>query len=478
MTAVQTASAYPAHHRAEVPQTPARTGRAARLLMTGPRTALTVQARHAVGAAARALVILQGGDIAHALSHWQPSAAPGARLVGVHGFGERVAVGRAPAGSTLHADPVAVARELREPGPALAVATLAGAEVVADAHRAHRLGPWQLLLVEDVLALQATGTAAGDLLSDAAVPAARRLLQTTVASMVDQAGQLWTARPGPRYGRLCELGPATARGWRLELPLSAPARPSSGTGRLDAAARLALDVAARPGIGRVAVYCPDEATARRFTARADTLPDPLRRRGPRPVVCLTAAQSPYERAQILARLARDSHAVVATCSPLSTPVDAVMLLAPGRMPWTVLAALERGLAHPGTDLLVLPGPLELAAAGRRDAHTDLTDAAVVFSTLAALDPSLRRALAHTSGARTADPWTPGGALDRVVLPDGLSPALRRTVSRVLLLADTLRTSPGRRSSDLRGTTPTSPKADGNPALPGTPPTVGPTCRAT
>ncbi|MFJ1936798.1 hypothetical protein ACIOGZ_29590 [Kitasatospora sp. NPDC088160] len=441
MTAVQTASAYPAHHRAEVPQTPARTGRAARLLMTGPRPALTVQARHAVGAAARALVILQGGDIAHVLSHWQPSAAPGARLVGVHGFGERVAVGRAPAGSTLHGDPIAVARELRDPGPVLAVATLAGAEVVADAHRAHRLGPWQLLLVEDVLALQAAGTAAGDLLSDAAVPAARRLLQTTATAMVDQAGQLWTARPGPRYGRLHELGPATARGWRLELPLDAPARPTGGTARLDAAARLALDVAARPGIGRVVVVCPDGTTARRFTARAHALPDAPRRRGPRPVVCLTAAQPPYEHAQILARLARDSHAVVATCSPLPTPVDAVMLLAPGRMPWTVLAALERGLAHPGPDLLVLTGPLELAAAGRRDPHTDLADAAAVLGVLAALDPSLRRALAHSPGARTGDPWTAGGALDRVVLPDGLSPGLRRTAARVLLEADTPRTAP-------------------------------------
>lgn len=455
-------------------QSTAPSGAGARLLMTGPRTALTPRARHAVGTVARALVVLQGGDIARALARWQPLAAPGARLVGVHGLGERVVAGRAPAGSTVHVDPVTAARALHAPGPALAVATLAGAEVVADAHRARRLDPWQLLLVEDVLALQATGTAAGDLLSDAAVPAARRLLQSTVVSMVDPAGQLWAARPGPRYGRLRELGPATARGWRLELPLDAPARPTDGIARLDAAARLALDVTARPGIGRVAVYCPDEDTAGRFAARTHTLHDPLRRGGPRPLVQLSAGQSPYERARILARLARDSRAIVVTCAPLPTAVDAVMLLAPGRMPWTVLAALERGLARPGSDLLVLTGPLELSAAGRRDAHADLRDALAVVAALAALDPRLRRALARTHRAPTADPWTAGGALEQVVLPHCLPPAQRRTVARVLLQADTPRTHPGEHTGGLPGIGPTSPNADGRPA----PPTTTCACRAT
>ncbi|MFF2618816.1 hypothetical protein [Kitasatospora sp. NPDC058046] len=468
MTAtVRSAPDRPAHRHSGAPQSPAPSGGPARLLMTGPRTALTAQARRAVGTVTRALLVLQDGDIAHALAHWLPSAAPDARLVGVHGLGERAAAGRAPAGSTLHADPVAVARALHAPGPALAVTTLAGAEVVADAHRARRLGPWQLLLIEDVLALQATGTAAGDLLSDAAVPAARRLLQTTATSMVDQAGQLWAAAPGPRYGRLRELGPPTARGWRLELPLDAPARPTDGIARLDAAARLALDTAARPGIDRVAVYCPDEDTARRLTARAHALTDAPHRRAPAPVVLLAASQPPYERARNLARLAGGCRAVVVTCSPLPTAVDAVMLLAPGRMPWTALAALERALPHPGNDLLVLTGRLELRAPDQRTtdlrtARADLRDATVVLATLAALDPRLRRALAHTPAAPAADPWAPGGALDRVLLPASLSPDHRRTVARVLLQADTPRTRPGRDADDLPTTGPAPPRTGPQP----------------
>ncbi|MFD9062292.1 hypothetical protein ACFVZ3_12305 [Kitasatospora purpeofusca] len=414
--------------------------------MTGPRTVLAAEAELAAGTAARALVVQQGGDLAHALSRWQHHRVPGARLIGVHGPHERVAVARTPTGGEGTADHVDLARRLQDPGPVLVVATLAGAAVVADAHRASRLAPWHLLAVEDVLALEASGASAGELLSDAVVPAVRRLLQSTVTALVDPGGRLREVRPGPRYGRIRELGPAVARSWRLELALSTPARPTGGAERLEAVARLAVGLTARPGIDSVAVYCPDETTARRLATRAHALPDPLRRRGPRPVTSLTAAQPQRERHQVLDRLTRGRRVVVTTCEPLPMPVDAVVLLAPGRLPWTALSALERALAHGGPELIVATGPLELAATHRRTPATDLADATAVLGILAALDPRQRRALAHPGPPRPAGTWTPGGPLERVHLPEGLSPALARIVADVLLAADTPRPPPGRRTA--------------------------------
>ncbi|MFE7525342.1 hypothetical protein ACFU7Y_06435 [Kitasatospora sp. NPDC057542] len=82
---------------------------------------------------------------------------------------------------------------------------------------------------------------------------------------------------------------------------------------------------------------------------------------------------------------------------------------------------------------------------------------------------IAHALAHTDVAPANDPWAPGGALNRVLLPDSLSPALRRTVARVLLQADTPRTNPVGHADDRPSTGPAPPRTGPHPAPPRTPP---------
>ncbi|MFB8236273.1 hypothetical protein ACFC58_06935 [Kitasatospora purpeofusca] len=440
--------------RPTLPATPAQDVPAARPhhdggrpreLMTGQRTALARHAAHAVAAAPRAVVALQGVDLADALDHWRARSMPGALVIGIHAPSERITVGRGAADCPLVSDPAALARHLRPPGPLLAVTTPAGASVLTTAHRTTHLPPWDLLLAEDVLALEAVGgPLAAALLSDAAVPARRRMLQSTTSAFIDGAGRLWSARPGPRYGTAHALGPAAPRRYRMEIALTTPPRPTDGTRRLEDAARTAVAATARPGVRRLAVLCPDDATAHRLAARASMVPDPLTRRGPRRVMTLTAAQLPRERDRVHALLAGDGRALVVTAGPLpGAGVDALMLLAADRTPWTTLAVLEQALAARAPELLVLTGPVELPATRRRHAPAQLAAPAAVLRTLAALDPGLRRALARDRGQPATDPWRRSGALEHVALPDSLSPILRGLVAEVLLDADTPRTGPRR-----------------------------------
>ncbi|MEE1820997.1 hypothetical protein PUR61_02090 [Streptomyces sp. BE20] len=416
-----------------------------RELMTGRRTALARHAEQVVAAAPRAVVVLQGGDLAGALVHWRARSTPGASVIGIHAPGERISAGRAPVGCPPVCDPGALTRHLRGPGPLLAVTTVAGAAVLTAVHRAVHLSPWHLLLAEDVLALEAGGPAAAALLSDAAVPARRRILQTTTTALVDGSGRLWTARPGPRHGRAHALGTPAPRPYRLEIALTTPPRPTDGTRRLEDAARTAVAATGRPGTRRLAVLCPNDATAHRLAARAHTLPDPLGRRGPRRILTLTPTQPQRERDRVHDLLAGDGHTLVATTEPLpGASIDALMLLAPDRDPWTTLAVLEQALAARAPELLLLTGPVELPATRRRQAHAQLAAPATVLRTLAALDPGLRRALARDREQPTTNPWSRTGALESVALPDGLSPILRGLVAEVLLNADTPRTAPARR----------------------------------
>ncbi|MFJ6140202.1 hypothetical protein [Kitasatospora sp. NPDC092286] len=320
-----------------------------RELMTGRRTALARHAEQAVAAAHRAVVVLQGGDLAGALVHWRARSMPGASVIGIHAPGERVAAGRAPAGCPPVSDPGALTRHLRGPGPLLAVTTVAGAAVLSAAHRAVHLPPWHLLLAEDVLALEAGGPPATTLLSDAAVPAHRRILQSTTTALLDGSGRLWSARPGPRHGRAHALGTPAPRPYRLEIALTAPPRPADGTRRLEDAARMAV-----------------AATAHRLAARARALANPLGRREPRRILTLTSTQPQRERDRIHALLAGDGRALVATTELLlGASIDALMLMAPDRDPWTTLAVLEQALAARAPELLLLTGPVELPATRRR-----------------------------------------------------------------------------------------------------------------
>ncbi|MEV7595759.1 hypothetical protein AB0O91_00010 [Kitasatospora sp. NPDC089797] len=418
--------------------------RAARILVTGARSALTRNAEQAVTASAtasaRTVLVLQGGDLPHALAHWRTRCPPGTLLLGVRGPGEHIATTQVPAGCPVVEDPLSLERRLQRPGPLLAIATLAGAAVVAAAHCGPRTPRPQLLLVEDVLALEAGGHAGRDLLSETGSPAQRLILQATATSVVDAQGRLWTLRPGPRYGRERVLGPVTSRAYRLHVPVRTPVRPSNGTALLDDAVRLAVATAARPGVRRVAVVCPDDHTVRRVASRARALlhgQAGAAAAGVRTVMTLT----PRERESVLCRLARGARALIVASGPIPGPaVDALMLLAPGRTPWAALAVLEAALADPAPELLLLTGPVEIASTRRGPVHACLTGPASVVRALAALDPRLRRRLA---AARTApgDPFGPHSALDWVSVPHGLSPRARHSTGETLLAADTPRTAP-------------------------------------
>ncbi|MER7674160.1 hypothetical protein ABTY61_37665 [Kitasatospora sp. NPDC096128] len=405
--------------------------------MTGSRSALARHAEHAVGGHGRTVLVLQSDDLPHALAHWRTRCRLGTRMVGVRGAREVIPLGHIPAGCPIVDDPVTLAHHIRSPGPLLAITTLSGAAVLAATYGGTRLPPLELLLVEDTLALEAARATGGDLLSSALVAAERYVLQATAADLVDEHGRLRSVRPGLRHGHERTLGPITARGYRLHIPMRRPPRPMDGPALLDDAVRLAIATAARPGMRRIVVLCPDDRTAARVASRARSL---LHDTASAPSVRTAVNLTPLDRHRLLSRLTRGAHAIVASTQPLpGAAVDALLLLAPGRTPWTTLAALEAALADPARDLQLLTGPIEIAS-GRRPAHAHLTAPATVLRALAALDPRLRRALA-TARCEAGNPFRPDAALNWVSVPDDLSPQLRQALAEVLLAADTPRTAP-------------------------------------
>lgn len=337
---------------------PLAAGAGGRRLLIGPRRDLDVHARAAVLGARRAVVVVQEEHLARPLTRWAGLVRPDVVTVGVHGPGERVD-GRRPPGCPIVQRPQDLLGEASTAGRVLVVATRDGAQIVADAHRMVPMPVWDVLVVEDVLALEAAALEA-DLLSDDRLPAHRRLLLSTV-TRINTGSRAHSARAGTRLGRLTRLAPSTVRGYRLEITLSAPRRPSSGPVLLRAAADRLREAALEPAAGRVGVCCPDDPTARCLLTVLDAAgrgstaaADPVR--GLR----LSARQTPDEQHSVLRHLLRAAPVVVAARDPLpaGTPLDALMVMSAARRPWKSLAALERALAEPGPDLLLMAAPTD------------------------------------------------------------------------------------------------------------------------
>ncbi|MFJ6773630.1 helix-turn-helix domain-containing protein [Kitasatospora sp. NPDC091257] len=425
---------------------PLAAGAGGRRLLIGPRRDLDVHARAAVLGARRAVVVVQEEHLARPLTRWAGLVRPDVVTVGVHGPGERVD-GRRPPGCPIVQRPQDLLGEASTAGRVLVVATRDGAQIVADAHRMVPMPVWDVLVVEDVLALEAAALEA-DLLSDDRLPAHRRLLLSTV-TRINTGSRAHSARAGTRLGRLTRLAPSTVRGYRLEITLSAPRRPSSGPVLLRAAADRLREAALEPAAGRVGVCCPDDPTARRLLTVLDAAgrgstaaADPVR--GLR----LSARQTPDEQHSVLRHLLRAAPVVVAARDPLpaGTPLDALMVMSAARRPWKSLAALERALAEPGPDLLLMAAPTDHTPSPRGGAGS-AADAAALVRALAALDPALRGALARWDGGPD-EAFTADGPLAWVTVRGDLPDTARTALAAELLRADRHR-APGKSSGPTR-----------------------------
>ncbi|MFE2727262.1 helix-turn-helix domain-containing protein [Kitasatospora sp. NPDC059327] len=457
---VQAAPTPPAHDPGHEDHN--RQGRAGeRVLMTGDRTVLDSHARAALRGARRAVLVLQDGDLAQALTHWRAVAAPSTRLLGIRGPGERTAIHRRPPGGPIVSRSTDLAHHLHIPGAMLLVATLGGAQVLAGAYRDHHLPAWDLLVVENALALDAAHGIGADLLSDHAIPAARRLLQSCTTRFVDGTGRTWTAQPGTRFGEAHRLGPGIGRSYRLKITLTTADRPGAGRTPLTCAVDQLLEAATRPDTRLIAVACPDERLARRLARHLETHPNPAPARGRAWVTAsLTPDQSRAAQRAVLERLGRGAHGAVAVTEPTSVPsgTGALMLLAAHQQPWRTLAFLERALAAPSsTPLLLMTAPIQPGAGRRWRPPAAPADAVAVVRALAALDSHLRHRLRteHAGAGEGKDPFHPGGALDWVNLPGDLPRGLRQEIGTTLLTADLPR--------QHRPPTPARPKAP--PATP-------------
>ncbi|MFE7528602.1 helix-turn-helix domain-containing protein [Kitasatospora sp. NPDC057542] len=409
---------------------PLADGAGARRLLIGPRRDLDVHARAAVLGARRAVVVVQEAHLARPLTRWAGLVRPDVVTVGVHGPGERVD-GRRPPGCPIVHRPQDLLGETATAGRVLVVATRDGAQIVADAHRMVPMPVWDVLAVEDVLALEAAGLEA-DLLSDDRLPAHRRVLLSTV-TRINTEGRSHNARAGARLGRLTRLAPSTVRGYRLEVTLSAPRRPSSGPVLLRAAADRLREAALEPAAGRVGVCCPDDPTARRLlhaVGRGGTaVADPIR--GLR----LSASQAPYEQRSVLRHLLRAAPVVVAARDslPAGTPLDALMVMSAARRPWQSLAVLERALAEPGPELLLMTAPADHTPNPRAGAGS-AADAVALVRALAALDPALRGDLARWDGS-PGEAFAADGPLAWVTVHGDLPDTARTALATELLGAD-------------------------------------------
>ncbi|MFF2618810.1 helix-turn-helix domain-containing protein [Kitasatospora sp. NPDC058046] len=408
-------------------------GAGARRLLIGPRRDMDVHARAAVLGARRAVLVVQEEHLARPLNRWAALVRPDVVTVGVHGPGERVD-GRLPPGCPIVHRPQDLLGESATAGRILLVATRDGAQVVADAHRMVPMPVWDVLAVEDVLALEAAGLEA-DLLSDDRLPAHRRLLLSTV-TRVNTESRSHNARAGARLGKLTRLAPSTARGYRLEVTLSAPSRPSSGPALLHAAAARLREAALSPAAGRVGVCCPDDPTARRLITALDSA-GPDGTAAPHPVggLHLSIRQTQAEQRSVLRHLLRAEPVVVASRDPLpaGTPLDALMVMAAARRPWQSLAVLERALAEPGPDLLLMTAPADHTPNPRADA-SGTADAVTLVRALAALDPALRGNLARWDGSPD-EALAAEGPLSWVTVRGDLPDAARTALAAELLGAD-------------------------------------------
>ncbi|MFF2618803.1 helix-turn-helix domain-containing protein [Kitasatospora sp. NPDC058046] len=411
-------------------------GDGARRLMTGSRRDLAVHARVAVLEARRSVVVDQEGDLALAVARWRAAVGPEVVTVGVHAPGQRV-VGRQPLGCPIVCRARDLAGAVAGPGRVLMVTTREGVQVLAEAHRTAALPHWDTLVAEDIVALDAMGLAV-TVLSDNHLPVRRRVLQSTVTRIVGDDGRLRGVRAGDRLGTATRLGPATARGYRLEIVLSIPGQRSDGPALLGMAADTLLKAAARPGTGRVVVCCPEDRTAGRILAavHARTAPEAATQ----PSIkgrALTARQSTEQRRAALGQLAHRAPVILAATEPLphGTPMDALMITGAARRPWQTLSAIERALAEPAADLLLLLAPADLAPT-RRGTTTGLADALTLVRTLAALSPSLRRRLADwDQGNDPGEAWNAGGPLDWVTLHGELPDHTCAAIADTLLHAD-------------------------------------------